>query len=312
MTWVLELTAFVVCLLSAIIWYLKRLHSYWKDRGVPYVEPVPIFGNMKDIFLSRKNFAEALGRLYVALEGNKFGGIYIAYKPALMIRDPDLIRSVLVKDFAHFQHRGLKVDEKHDPMSTNLFNLGGPKWRTLRSKLSPTFTSGKMKSMFGLMEQCALQLQNHLKPYAASCETLEMKDVHARFTTDVIGTCAFGIQCNSLVNPESEFRTMGKAIFSSSLGGKIRAIMNFFLVKLALKLHIRMVTKEVENFFTSAVKETIQFRKQNGVKRNDFVQLLIQLKERGKVDEDHEDLNGSEHKTYSNDRLPSTVDDFGE
>lgn len=103
---------------------------------------------------------------------------------------------------------------------------------------------------------------------------------------------------------------MGKAIFSSSLGGKIRAIMNFFLVKLALKLHIRMVTKEVENFFTSAVKETIQFRKQNSVKRNDFVQLLIQLKERGKVDEDHEDLNGSEHKTYSNDRLPSTVDDF--
>jgi len=37
------------------------------------------------------------------------------------------------------------------------------------------------------------------------------------------------------------------------------------------------------DFFIGVVKETMDFRKQNNVKRNDFMQLLLQLKEQGYV-----------------------------
>lgn len=36
-------------------------------------------------------------------------------------------------------------------------------------------------------------------------------------------------------------------------------------------------------FFINAVKETMDFRKANNVERNDFMQLLIELKEKGKI-----------------------------
>jgi cytochrome P450 family 9 len=40
--------------------------------------------------------------------------------------------------------------------------------------------------------------------------SLELKDLFRKFTNDVIATTAFGIQCNTLQNPNNEFYRMGK------------------------------------------------------------------------------------------------------
>lgn len=52
-------------------------------------------------------------------------GIFSLFQPQLIVRDPELIRNVLVKDFAHFSDRGVYVDEKNDPISAHLFALQG-------------------------------------------------------------------------------------------------------------------------------------------------------------------------------------------
>jgi len=71
-----------------------------------------------------------------------------------VFRDPDIIKNVLVKDFLSFHDRGLFMDEEIEPMTGNLFFLGGISWRNLRVKLTPTFTSGKMKMMFQILFDC--------------------------------------------------------------------------------------------------------------------------------------------------------------
>jgi len=49
-----------------ILLYLKltRNHSYWRKRGVPYVKPLPLFGNMKDTVLSIKSMGENYRDIY--------------------------------------------------------------------------------------------------------------------------------------------------------------------------------------------------------------------------------------------------------
>jgi hypothetical protein len=44
--------------------YLTRTHRYWRKRGVPYVKPLPLFGNMKDTTLSRKSMGENYRDIY--------------------------------------------------------------------------------------------------------------------------------------------------------------------------------------------------------------------------------------------------------
>jgi cytochrome P450 len=41
----------------------------------------------------------------------------------------------------------------------------GEKWRQLRNKLSPTFTSGKMKGMFPLVEDCAANFEGYIRQH---------------------------------------------------------------------------------------------------------------------------------------------------
>jgi len=86
----------------------------------------------------------------------------------------------------------------------------------MRVKLTPTFTSGKMKMMFPTMQKCGLELQKFLRTSADSGESFDIKDVSARYTINMIATCAFGIDANALENPDCEFRIQGKKIFEPS------------------------------------------------------------------------------------------------
>jgi len=173
-----------------------------------------------------------------------------------------------------------------DPLGVHLLVLKGTKWRIIRSKLTPTFTSGKMKMMFSLMTECAQQLQQYLDKPARNGDILEMKELMARFTTDVISSCAFGLNCNSIRNPNSEFHKMGKSITDKSVGIYLQRMLKRHL-SFPLKLfHVRLHSDKVSNFFKGVVNDAIHYREKKNVVRNDFLQLLIQMKNKGKIEDD--------------------------
>lgn len=57
-------------------------------------------------------------------------------------------------------------------------------------------------------------------------------------------------------------------------------------------LQLKTTPKEVSQFFLKAIKDTMDYREKNGIKRNDFLQLVLELKNKGKLSETDETANG--------------------
>jgi cytochrome P450 family 6 len=264
--------------------YYKYSYSYWKKKGVAYLEPSFPFGNIAEALLQRKSMGLAFQDIYNKLDGYKIGGAFSFMRPMLIVREPEMIKNILVKDFAHFHDHGTYFDEESDPLSAHLFMLTGLKWRNLRAKLTPTFTSGKIKTMFQILVDCGNELRTHVNQSALSGETLEVKDILAKFSTDVIASFAFGVQCNCLKNPDAEFRKWGRQIFQSNIKSGIRDLTMFVAPALASVMKIPFVPRDVTQYFKKMVEETVEYRESNNVKRNDFIQLLIEMKYKGTVD----------------------------
>lgn len=74
-----------------------------------------------------------------------------------------------------------------DPLSAHLFNLTGSKWKNLRAKMTPTFTSGKLKAMFGTLVDCGWPMREHIERCAEDATAIDIKEILACYTTDVIG-----------------------------------------------------------------------------------------------------------------------------
>ena len=69
---------------------------------------------------------------------------------------------------------------------------------------------------------------------------LEVKELCALYTTDVIASVAFGIEANSLKNPKGEFRTNGKNLFNFTPLRAFEINSLFFLPRIASYLRCRV------------------------------------------------------------------------
>ncbi|XP_049814672.1 probable cytochrome P450 6a13 isoform X2 [Schistocerca nitens] len=305
-SWLSEVVAVLLVTVAALYAWFSHRYTYWSKRGVPQAKPQIPFGNLRKSFLGQKRLEFILQDIYRQFRGERYVGIYGFTKPMLVLIDPDLIRMVLVKDFDSFRNRGVPFNEQ-EPLNHNLFFIGGNKWKRLRTKLTPTFTSGKLKMMCQTMQDCGREMVEVLGDSASRGEVVEMREVSARYATDIIASVAFGVECNCQRNPEAEFRQWGRKVFEPSLKSKIAQIMYDFVPLLAKALGVAGGTEEVSQFFRNMVRETVEYREKNNVTRNDFMHLLIQLKNRGFVDDDK--LNGLMDSSKDVDNWKLSMDD---
>jgi cytochrome P450 family 6 len=295
-----------IAIATLLYFYSKRKYSYWKDRNVYHKEPLFFYGNFKQVVKRKTPNVEVFQTIYdeIKSHGKKFGGIYTFFSPQFLPVDLDLIKCIMQNDFAHFPNHGSFVDEKKDPLTGHLFNLEDEKWRSLRAKLTPTFTSGKMKMMFHTMLDCTQGLEELLEKSARSQEPADIKEILACFTTDVIGSVAFGIDINCMKNPDSDFRKYGKKIFTSSMKTRIKfTLLNILPRWLSKMLNIKIFEKDTEAFYINLVKDTIAYREKNNVHRKDFMHLLIQLKNIGKISDNDDDAALNLENTENQQRL---------
>lgn len=219
----LSILAIAGFILFALFWiYAKHKLSYWQRRGVESLRTNWIFGNIKDAVLFRTPPGWHLGLLHNAASRDApFVGFYIFHKPCIILRDPELIKNVLIRDFENFSDRHFAGFTQKDSMGMkNLFGLKNPVWKYLRSKITPSLTKGKLKQMLPLMMKTAEPMMSFLESQALERDgtrTVDAQELNYKYTTDLIANVALGTKTDSFYFPNSEFSKAGKFDGSISL-----------------------------------------------------------------------------------------------
>lgn len=185
-TWLATGGVVLTAVTVAVLYYLSVCTvDKWKKLGVPYARPVlPLFGNFLNVALCIDTPADTYRTVYNQLAGHRYGGFYQMRTPYLMIRDPELINHVFRKDFESFPDRGIHTDIEVNPLSNNLFFMDNPKWKVIRSKMSPAFTSGKLKQMYVQIRECGDAMMVDLRKRVKRRDAIgiDIRDVMGRYS----------------------------------------------------------------------------------------------------------------------------------
>lgn len=143
-----------------------------------------------------------------------------------------------------------------------------------------------MKQMFYLINNIGNELNSVMMSMQINENTkafcTEMKDFCSRYTTDIVASCAFGVQANSLHNPNSEFRQCGKRIFDFKWTRAIEFTSLFFIPEIVPFFRFKTFSKESDKFLRESIGYVMDEREKNGKIRNDLIDTLVTLRNEDK------------------------------
>lgn len=273
---------FVFVGIIILYFYNTRTFSYWKKRGIKYEEPALFFGTNKEVYLGRQSRTQFVQKVYWKYPNEKVVGGFRSTTPELIIRDPQLIKDVLVTDFSSFYVRGLNAHKTvFEPLRMHLFGLEGDLWRMVRQKLTPAFTSGKLKAMFPIIVKLAEKLQARTLAAAIENRSIDARNTMACFMTDIIGTYGFGIDTDSLKNENSAFRKLGVEMFKVTRRDAAVAMLKEIFPELCKNMKN---FARVEKSFFDLINQILIERNHKPAGKNDFIDLLLEYQMRGPME----------------------------
>ncbi|XP_068631922.1 probable cytochrome P450 9f2 [Battus philenor] len=273
---IIEILIFILtALIVYFIYTYKRVHSYFDERGLKYNPGLPIFGNIVRSTFLKRHFIDEIDAVYREFPDEKYVGYIEGTTPIILIRDPEIIKHITVKDFDHFVNHKAFVPEDVEPLfGASLLLMKDEKWRDMRTTLSPAFTGSKMRQLMPFMTEISRNVIQHLKEHTT--EDIDVADLMRRYTNDVIASSAFGYQVNSVKEKENEFYKMGQTLFNFTAWQRFLLFLTSVFPSVIKFFGFEIFSKKYTKFFDDLVATTMEHREKNNIERPDMIQLLMQ------------------------------------
>jgi cytochrome P450 len=179
--------------------------------------------------------------------------------------------------------------------------LKGDEWRRARNIMTPTFTSGKMKMMMSLMNECVDELVRSFGKKADSDEDINVKDIFGFYTMDVVAKCAFATTTDVQEKEyESDFmKNAARFLFPS----KFRIGFFMMMPRFIQSIFLKSGGGNTMGYLEKVVRSIIEQRQESGMDHQsykDLLQLMIDaMKER--LEKDETSTNGDSESHHIND-----------
>ena len=213
-----------------------------------------------------------------------------------------------MKDFHKFADRAPLANVEHEVHNLNMFGVKGEQWRKIRSLVSPTFTSGKMKKMQSMVTESTQHLLDNLSTKITGGQTeLDVKKLFGGLTMEVIANCAFATKINSSEEAEHPFVKNANTMLDVKLKNVMPAILLPKCVNNFLGIHT-IFDKTAHNYMLNLCRHIINERRNSKNKNqpNDLLQLMINAEHTGQDYRDKDDKLDAHHLNEGN-----TIDMIG-
>ncbi|XP_073817820.1 probable cytochrome P450 9f2 [Musca autumnalis] len=276
----LELICLLLIAVGCFYYWATKNFNYFKKRNLEYEKPMILFGNSYEILMKRKTGFDVLCEMHERHKGIVYGA-FDGRDPVLMIRDPELIKQIVIKDFDHFINRTPTVNSGNENLfSHSLFSMRDDKWRDMRSTLTPAFTGSKMRQMFQLMLQTIDEAMSYLRTQQMTMDGLDvdMKDLTTRLTNDIIASTAFGLQVNSFRDGDNDFYMKAKRAVTFTGLQQLKILFIAIFPKLAERLKMDIFEKSFTDYFMNLVLGTMKYRQEHNIQRPDMINMLMEAR----------------------------------
>ncbi|KAJ8720124.1 hypothetical protein PYW07_012167 [Mythimna separata] len=175
---------------------MVRIYRYWRKRGVIGPTPYPVVGNYGTVIFGKESEGDFLKRIYEQYPNEKFVGLFKGVRPVLVIRDPDLIKCVLIKDYDCFTDRCL--EKPVQVFNKSIFVMrGDQRWQAMRATLTPILTKSKIIRMIPFVQKAADSYINFLDFLVSNKIEREMHDLKTKYIVQIIGNLFFGVNLDA-------------------------------------------------------------------------------------------------------------------
>ncbi|KAK3926847.1 Cytochrome P450 6j1 [Frankliniella fusca] len=281
---VVALLGCVLALVLVLAALSCRRFLTWTIKGLPHTSwPLPLFGNLPLVLLQREPLFRGLDRIYKKFPGEPYVGLYAGPSPVLMVKDVEAIKSITVKDFNVFGSHKLSPDARFDKAFSNfLFCLGGEEWKSMRVKMTPAFSSGRLKSMYPQVKAVGNKFLQAIELRKDTNDVIAANTMCSLYGIDVIAICAFGIESNSLL--EADRSAFLNAVADAFRFGPLEGLASLTLLfsDFAYRvLGLSMLQEWRTTVIRNLLRQSSEIRERSPPANRDIFDNLLSLKKGG-------------------------------
>lgn len=290
--------------------YTSRKHSVFRKSGIPAIKPAPFLGGLPQL---KKGVMQC--EYDATMEHGKVVGFFLGNLPTVFLTEPDIIKELFVKRFTDFPSRSTAAGIVQFWEKTILLSTDFHYWRFLRTIMTPSFTSGKLRKMDELVTRCINRTIQRLEDKVGDShdKVIDMVPTFRGLTLEVICQSAMGVDIDTEDESTSELRKQVSELLCFSLE-KNPLLTLLFLIpdigKLYTALDIDYNNTKAIAYIQQCLKSVIQERKnEESSDKQDLLQLMINSqKQHGTGDENGQTENG---KPRVDEKMKADLNDNG-